>query len=120
LGLAVVSLIVLAILGALAGLVLSRVLGAAGSRNEKRPGGSRGHRSDQELREESETIRRTDPVLGVATAAAGVPLALFGAILATGIAGDASFTDTVPATTLAAFLGLIGYFVGAGGSAGRL
>jgi hypothetical protein len=49
----------------------------------------------------------------VAAAAAGVPLALFGAVLATGIAGDASFTDTVPATTLAAFLGLIGYFLGA-------
>ena len=112
-GLAVVSLIVLAILGALAGLVLSRVLGAAGSRNEKRPGGSGGHRSDQELREEAETIRRTGPVLGVATAAAGVPLALVGAVLATGIAGRASFTDTVPATTLGAFLGLIGYFLGA-------
>ena len=112
-GLAVVSLIALAILGALAGLVLSRVLGAAGSRNAKRPRGSGGHRSDQELRDEAETIRRTGPVLGVAAAAAGVPLALFGAVLATGIAGDASFTDTVPATTLAAFLGLIGYFLGA-------
>ena len=53
-GLAVVSLIVLAILGALAGLVLSRVLGAAGSRNEKRPGGSGEHRSEQELREEQQ------------------------------------------------------------------
>jgi hypothetical protein len=49
----------------------------------------------------------------VATAAAGVPLALVGAVLATGIAGRASFTDTVPATTLGAFLGLIGYFLGA-------
>jgi hypothetical protein len=115
LGLAVVSLVVLAILGALTGLVLSRVLSSAGARNQKRPGsgGSRGHRSDQELRDEAETIRRTGPVLGVATAAAGVPLALVGAVLATGIAGDASFTDTVPATTLATFLGLIGYFLGA-------
>jgi hypothetical protein len=49
----------------------------------------------------------------VASAAAGVPLALVGAVLATGVAGRASFIDTVPATTLAAFLGLIGYFLGA-------
>src|SRR4028118_908495 len=39
LGLAVVSLIVLAILGAITGLVLSRVFGAAGGRNRERPGG---------------------------------------------------------------------------------
>jgi hypothetical protein len=65
------------------------------------------------MREEAEALRRTGPVLGVATAAAGVPLALVGAVLATGIAGRASFTDTVPATTLGAFLGLIGYFLGA-------
>lgn len=114
-GLAVVSLIVLAILGAITGLVLSRVFGAAGGRNRKRPGGgsSRGQPSEEEMREEAEALRRTGPVLGVATAAAGVPLALVGAVLATGIAGRASFTDTVPATTLGAFLGLIGYFLGA-------
>ncbi len=120
-GLAVVSLIVLAILGALAGLVLSRVLATAGARNENRPGGggesgsAQGQPSDREVRDEAEALRRTGPVLGVAAAAMGVPLALVGAVLATGIAGDASFIDTVPATTLAAFLGLIGYFLGAQG-----
>ena len=114
-----VSLIVLAILGALGGLVLSRVLGEAGARNQKRPGGggesgsAQGQPSDGEIRDEAEAIRRTGPLLGAATAAMGLPLALFGAFLATGILGDASFTDTVPATTIAAFLGLIGYFLGA-------
>ena len=117
LGLAVVSLVVLAVLGALTGLVLSRVFGAAGGRNQKRSGGrsggSRGQLSEEEMREEAEALRRTGPILGVAASAAGVPLALVGAVLATGIAGRASFTDTVPATTLAIFLGLIGYFLGA-------
>lgn len=116
-GLAVVSLVVLAILGALTGLILSRVFGSAGARNEKRPGGksgdSRGQPSDEEMREEAEALKRTGPILGVMSAAAGVPLALAGAFLATGIVGDASFTDTVPATTLGAFLGLIGYVFGA-------
>jgi flagellar basal body-associated protein FliL len=39
LGLAIVSLIVLVLLGALAGLILTRVFGAAAARNQKRPGG---------------------------------------------------------------------------------
>jgi hypothetical protein len=39
LGLAIVSLIVLALLGALAGLILTRVFGAAAARNQRRPGG---------------------------------------------------------------------------------
>jgi flagellar basal body-associated protein FliL len=38
LGLAVVSLIVLVLLGALAGLILTRVFGAAAARNQRRPG----------------------------------------------------------------------------------
>jgi flagellar basal body-associated protein FliL len=37
--LAIVSLIVLVLLGALAGLILTRVFGAAAARNQKRPGG---------------------------------------------------------------------------------
>jgi len=65
------------------------------------------------MREEAEALKRTGPIFGVMSAAAGVPLALAGAFLATGIVGDASFTDTVPATTLGAFLGLIGYVFGA-------
>jgi hypothetical protein len=39
-GIAVVSLIVLALVGALGGLVLARVFGAAAARNEDRPGGA--------------------------------------------------------------------------------
>ena len=38
-GLAIVSLIVLVLLGALAGLILARVFGVAAARNQKRPGG---------------------------------------------------------------------------------
>src|SRR4028118_1651330 len=96
------------------GLVLSRVFGAAGGRNRKRPGGgsSREQPSEEEMREEAEALRRTGPVLGVATAAAGVPLALVGAVLATGIAGRASFTDTVPATPPGALLRPLGYLLG--------
>jgi hypothetical protein len=39
LGLAVVSLLILAIIGALGGLILARVFGAAAARNDCRSGG---------------------------------------------------------------------------------
>jgi hypothetical protein len=45
LGLAVVCLIILVVLGVVAGLVLARAFGAAAARNEKRPGTRRVRRS---------------------------------------------------------------------------
>src|SRR3712207_2617184 len=42
LGLAVVSMIILVVLGVVAGLVLARAFGAAVARNEKRPGSQEG------------------------------------------------------------------------------
>jgi hypothetical protein len=48
LGLAVVSLIILVVLGVVAGLVLARALGTAAARNEKWPGGEQ----DGEKREQ--------------------------------------------------------------------
>lgn len=72
-----------------------------------------GRPADGDGREGAEAIKRTGPFFGGAVAAMGVLSALAGAFLATGIAVAASFIDTVPATSLGFFLGLIGYSLGA-------
>jgi hypothetical protein len=43
----------------------------------------------------------------------GILMGLVGAILATGIAGDASYLNTIPLASLGAFLGIIAYIMGA-------
>ena len=58
-GLAIVSLIVLALLGALAGLILARVFGAAAARNQKRPGGGE-DRDGRDLRAMTRRRRRPE------------------------------------------------------------
>lgn len=69
--------------------------------------------ADGEAPENVAAIRRTGPFFGGLAAASGVLSALVGAFLASGIAVPASFIDTVPATSLGFFLGLIGYALGA-------
>lgn len=69
--------------------------------------------AEGEARDGAEAIKRTGPFFGAIAAASGVLSALAGAFLASGIAVPASFIDTVPATSLGFFLGLIGYVLGA-------
>ena len=61
----------------------------------------------------AEAIKRTGPFFGGVVAASGVLSALVGAFLASGLIVPASFIDTVPATSLGFFLGLIGHVLGA-------
>jgi hypothetical protein len=56
LGLAVVSLLVLVIIGALGGLVFARVFGAVAARNENRPGG--GSEDERDLMSHDKPARR--------------------------------------------------------------
>ncbi len=104
-GLAVVSLIVLAILGLLGGLLLFRAFGQAAARNEDRPGGG-GHEDggrQANLGEEGKrSIRllfgRLASILGILVAAAG---AIF------------SVNTAISSTAAGILLGVIGFALGA-------
>jgi hypothetical protein len=117
LGLAVVSLIVLAIMGALAGLVLGRVFGAAAARNEKRPGGEEARREDytaeggpNDAATSEEGKRVAGLLFGGATAAAGIMTAVVGLVTAF---WEYTFPNTVVLTSMAMVMGLVGYALGA-------
>ena len=102
-GLGVVSLIVLAILGLLGGLLLFRVFGQAAARNEDRPGGDEDEGQQANLGEEGKrSIRllfgRLASILGMLIAAAG---AIFSVNTATSI------------TAAGILLGVIGFALGA-------
>jgi hypothetical protein len=113
LGLAIVSLIVLVLLGALAGLVLARVFGSAVARNEKRPGGGedKGGRDlmgdDAEAKKARGQMRRS---LGWALAAFGILLAAVGAVLSF---DEAFMNDAVPLAFLGTVLGVAAFMFGA-------
>jgi hypothetical protein len=116
LGLAVVSLIILVVLGVVAGLVLARAFGAAAARNEKRPGGQegeeeRGHTSPGE--DHGKTAgggRQARLLFGGAAAVLGIVLGLAGAASAF---SEATLMNVVPATSLGMVLGVVGYALGA-------
>ncbi|HKH10537.1 MAG TPA: hypothetical protein VKA73_05265 [Rubrobacter sp.] len=116
---AIASLILLAVVAVVAVPVFGRVVGVATRRNENRPGGgdedgsARGQPGDEEIHDEAEALKRTGPFFGGAAAVTGILMGLVGAVLATGIAGDASYLNTIPMTSLGAFLGIIGYVLGA-------
>ncbi len=105
-GLGVVSLIVLAILGLLGGLLLFRVFGQAAARNEDAPGGGGDEDGSQQanLGEEGKrSIRllfgRLASILGMLIAAAGVIFRV---------------SDTaVPISAAGILLGVIGFALGA-------
>ena len=117
--LAVVSLILMAIIALVAVPVLGRVAGVATRRNDDRPeGGGEGgsaerQPSGEEIHEEGEALKRFGPIVGGGAAVTGILMGLVGAILATGIAGDASYLNTIPLASLGAFLGIIAYIMGA-------
>ncbi len=116
---AIASLILLAVVAVIAVPVFGRVVGVATSRNENRPGGggeegsAQGQPSGEEIRDEAEALKRFGPFFGGGAAVSGILMGLVGAILATGIAGDASYLNTIPMASLGAFLGIIAYVLGA-------
>ena len=117
--LAVVSLILMAIIALVAVPVLGRVAGVATRRNDDRPegGGEEGSAqrqpSGEEIHEEGEALKRFGPLVGAGAAVTAILMGLIGAILATGIAGDPTYLNTIPLASLGAFLGIIAYIMGA-------
>ena len=111
-GIAVVSLIVLALVGALGGLVLARVFGAAAARNEDRAGGA-GDEEEGRGREgsgEEAGKGQAGRLLGAAIAALG---ALTGAAGALAAMFQGFLPGAVPATSAGILMGMVGYFLGA-------
>ena len=112
-GLAIVSLIVLVLLGALASLILARVFGSAAARNQKRPGGGqdKGGRDlmgdDAEAKKARGRMRRS---LGWALAAFGILLAAVGAALSF---DEVFMNDAVPLAFLGTVLGVAAFMFGA-------
>ena len=114
-GIAVVSLIVLAVVGALGGLVLARVFGAAAARNEDRPGGAgddegRGREdpgeegpNEADKRQAGRLLGAAAAALGALTGAAGVVAAVFPDLL----------PGAVPAASAGVLMGMVGYVLGA-------
>jgi hypothetical protein len=112
LGLAIVSLIVLAILGALAGLILTRVFGAAAARNENQPGGGSEEDGDAQGGLGEETRRSVWFFLGMG--AAGSAILIDVAAVVSAFFNDQQFVNNaVPVAFLAIMLALIGYLLGA-------
>jgi hypothetical protein len=114
-GLAIVSFIVLVIMGAVAGLVLGRVFGAAVGQNENRPGAGAqaagGSASDGGYHTSPEEGRRlAGLIFGGGTAAAGIVTALIGLVTAL---WESTFPNTVVLTSMGMVMGLVGYALGA-------
>jgi hypothetical protein len=109
LGLAVISLLVLAVIGALGGLVMARVFATAAARNERRPGGGKGGERAAPG-SDLEGTKLAGMLIGGATAAAGILTGLLG--LATAFS-EFLFPNTVVLTSLGIVMGLVGYAVGA-------
>ena len=111
-GLAIVSLIVLAIVGALAGLILARVFGAAAARNENQPGGGSEEDGDAQGGLGEETRRSVWFFLGMG--AAGSAILIDVAAVVSAFFNDQQFVNNaVPVAFLAIMLALIGYLLGA-------
>ena len=116
---AIASLIIMAIVALVAVPVLGRVAGVATRRNDDRPegggegGSAEGRPSGQEIHDEAEALKRFGPILGAGAAITAILMGLVGAILATGIAGDPTYLNTIPMASLGTFLGIIAYIMGA-------
>jgi hypothetical protein len=113
LGLAIVSLIVLVLLGALAGLILTRVFGAAAARNQKRPGGGEDKGGRDLMGDDAEAKKargRMSHSLGWALAALGILLAAVGAASSF---DEVFMNDAVPLAFLGIVLGVAAYMFGA-------
>ena len=111
-GLAIVSLIVLAIIGGLAGLILARVFGAATARNENQPGGGSEEDGDAQGGLGEETRRSVWFFMGMG--AAGSAILVDVAAIISAFFNDQQFVNNaVPVAFLAIMLAIIGYLLGA-------
>jgi len=107
-----VSLIVLVILGALAGLILARVFGAAAARNENQPGGGSEEDGDAQGGLGEETRRSVWFFLGMGAAGSAILIDVVAVVSA--FSNDQQFvSNAVPVAFLAIMLALIGYLLGA-------
>jgi hypothetical protein len=108
-------LIVLALVGALGGLVLFRVFGAAAARNEDRPGAAgddegRGRGDPGEEGPNEAGKRQAGRLFGGATAALGALTGVAGAVAAV---FPGLLPVAVPAASAGVLMGMVGYFLGA-------
>ncbi len=114
-GIAIVSLIVLAILGAIGGLLLSRVFGAAAARNEDRPRGGedepegRGRARPGDGSDEAGK-REAGLFFGGIAAALGALTGVMGAVLV--LLGDSQM-GAVPAAFVGILMAVAGFSLGA-------
>ena len=111
-GLAIVSLIVLAIIGALAGFILARIFGAAAARNENQSGGGSEEDVNPQGSLAEETRRSVWFFLGMG--AAGSAILVDVAAVGSAFFNDQQFVNNVvPVAFLAFVLAIIGYLLGA-------
>ena len=111
-GLSVVSLLVLAIMGALGGLVMARVFATAAARNQRRPGGGEngGGGGRTAAGNNVEGKRLAGLLIGGATAAAGIMTGLLGLVTAF---SEYTFPNTVVLASMGIVMGMVGYGIGA-------
>ena len=115
-GAAIVSLIVLVIVGALGGLILSRVFARAAARNEDAPGDNEDEQRHQQADLSKENKRSIRLFLGIAAAifAMLINVAIVGGLVASiffnFIVGKNSGLPTIFLTLT---LGVVGYLLGA-------
>jgi hypothetical protein len=112
LGLAIVSLIVLVIVGALVGLISARAFKQAAARNESQPAGESEEDGNSQGGLGEETRRSVWYFLGVG--AAGSAILVDVASVATAFSNDQMFVNNAAPVAFIAFtLAVIGYFLGA-------
>lgn len=109
---AVVSMIVLVIVGALGGLLFFRTFGGAVARNENRPEGEDDEARSPQGNLREETRRSIWFFLGVGASITAMLIDVAG--VATAFSGSQEFlNDAVPIAFLAFALAVVGYFLGA-------
>jgi hypothetical protein len=112
LSVAVVSMIVLVIVGALGGLLFFRTFGGAVAGNETQPGGEDDGAGNPQGSLREETRRSVWFFLGVGASVSAMLIDVAG--VATAFSGAQEFlNDAVPIAFLALVLATVGYFLGA-------
>lgn len=111
-GVAVVSMIVLVIVGALGGLLFFRTFGGAVARNENQPVGEDDETGNPQGNLREETRQSIWFFLGVGASVSAILIDVAG--VATAFSGAQEFlNDAVPIAFLALVLATVGYFLGA-------
>ncbi len=114
-GLAIVSLLVLVIVGALAGLLLSRVFAGAATRNEDASGDNEDREEGQQADLSEGNKRSIQFFLGLAAAVLAIliDVGIVGTLIASAFFNYIIVTNSgLPIIFLALALGVVGYFLG--------